>query len=407
MTLEAPLPDRRPVVLIGLAVACSLLGDVSMYTLLPIHFEALGLDPIQVGILLSANRWVRLVTNQIARRVLDRGRPRAVLALALAAGSVITLVYAAAPPFWVLLAARVAWGAAWSFIRHAGTMTSIGTGTPSTATRVVGIYNGAVQIGFIAGTLAGAALFDLIGFAGAFMVLAAVSAAGLAFDFAAFRFLPAPARAFAPSPRVGPARDMTLLIRGFVTTCVGVGSIISTLGFALRDRLGDSLDLGPVVIGVATLNGMLIALHYGVKSVGSPLIGAGVDRIGRHAAEIIAFSVGCAALVTAALLPAAAILVPAVIVFFIANVASWLSLVSRAGLAGSGSFARLMTAADLGAATGPLLGWSAIDRVGSPAAVFAIGAGLYAIALATAIVPARPASPPVDAQATFCEPGER
>ncbi len=384
--IASPGVDRTPVLLIGLAVAFSLLGDVTIYTVLPIHHETLGFGPVEVGILLSANRWVRLVTNGLARRVLERRPARHILALVLFAGSLIAFLYASAPPFWLFLLGRIAWGAVWSFVRHTGVMTSIRVSTKENAAGVLGIYNGTVQLGFIAGTLAGAALFDLIGFAAAFSVMALLSLSGIVFDYLAFRRLPEQA----PVPRqpsvAGRRRDGPMLLRSFVTTCVGVGLIISTLGFALRERFGVTVELGPLVIGIATINGILIALHYGINSVGSPILGVAIDRVGRRTAEIVAFSVGTAALVAAALFSTTPVLVPVVVVFFAANVACRLSLTSRAGLAGSASFARVMTAADLGAASGPLIGWLAIERVGSPDVVFAIGAVLYSVATVTAAV---------------------
>lgn len=381
--------DKRPVVLIGLAVGLSLLGDVSIYAILPVYHEVLGFGPIEVGILLSANRWVRLVTNHLARRLSERFRPRDLFAIALFFGSVITLVYATAPPFWIFLIARMAWGLCWSFIRHTGVMTSISVGTTENATGVLGVYNGTVQFGYIAGTLAGAALFDVFGFSYAFVTMAIISVAAVAFDYAGFRLIPAQKQVPRRSEPIGPARDLPMLIRSFITTCVGVGLLISTLGFALQERFGDSIEIGAIVIGIATVNGILIALHYGINSVGSPFLGAGIDRIGRRAAEIASFTVGSAALIGAAVFTRSPVLVPVIVVFFVANVASRLSLMSRAGLAGSASFSRLISAADFGAATGPLIGWFAIERVGSPDVVFAIGAALYAIAAISAMLSRR------------------
>ena len=48
-----------------------------------------------------------------------------------------------------------------------------------------------------------------------------------------------------------------------------------------------------------------------------------------------------------------------------------------------------MTASDLGAATGPLIGWMAIERAGSPDVVFAVGGVLYLIATISAAVKQR------------------
>jgi len=61
---------RVTVGLVGGATAFSLLGDQALYAVLPVYLEPLGLSAIQVGVLLSANRWVRLLTNHLAHRIL-------------------------------------------------------------------------------------------------------------------------------------------------------------------------------------------------------------------------------------------------------------------------------------------------------------------------------------------------
>ena len=61
-----------PVVLVALATAFSLLGDQMLYSVLPTYHAALGLTYIQVGVILSANRWVRFVTNNVAERALHK-----------------------------------------------------------------------------------------------------------------------------------------------------------------------------------------------------------------------------------------------------------------------------------------------------------------------------------------------
>ena len=53
----------RPVLIISAMIAVSLLGDSALYVILPANFPQRGLTPISVGLLLSINRWVRLLTN--------------------------------------------------------------------------------------------------------------------------------------------------------------------------------------------------------------------------------------------------------------------------------------------------------------------------------------------------------
>lgn len=383
--------STRPVILLALAVAFSLLGDISIYSILPVYREALGFTPIQVGILLSANRWVRLLTNQIARRFLDRHGVRVVLGSVLFCGALATFLYAAAPPFWIFLAARILWGVCWSFIRHIGVMTSISLGPRERAAGRLGLYDGVVQLGFIGGAASGAVLFDVLGYGRVFALAAAVSLAGIPLAGAGLRRItgefPLPAVvAGDASGHSGSLLPRLMLMRSFILACVSVGLIISTLGFILRQRFGDSLQVGTIVLGITTVNGLLIAAHFTVGSVGSPLIGRVVDILGRTRAEVAAFSVGAVALLAAIHADASWLLASAVVVFFVATVAGRLSLFSQAGVAGSARFAQLMNASDFGAALGPIVGWLAIDRSGSPAAVFTLGALLYAIAALSAFL---------------------
>lgn len=51
----------KPIIFLALITAVSLFGDSMLYVVLPIHWKDMGLTSlIEVGILLSANRFVRL-----------------------------------------------------------------------------------------------------------------------------------------------------------------------------------------------------------------------------------------------------------------------------------------------------------------------------------------------------------
>ena len=102
--------SQRSTWLIGLATAFSLLGDQVLYSVLPVYYADLGITPVQVGILLSANRWVRLVTNELAHRTAGHRGQRVLFAGALLLGSITTFCYAATSLFSLLLVARLAWG---------------------------------------------------------------------------------------------------------------------------------------------------------------------------------------------------------------------------------------------------------------------------------------------------------
>ncbi len=101
------LKPHRSVVLVASATALSLLGDQALYAVLPIYYEQLQLGKFEVGVLLGANRFVRLLTNHVAEVLTRRWRPTAVLVLALLLGAALTACYGLLPIFWVMLAARI------------------------------------------------------------------------------------------------------------------------------------------------------------------------------------------------------------------------------------------------------------------------------------------------------------
>ena len=63
------MKGRKKVVWVGGATAFSLLGDQTLYAVLPTYYLELGLMPWHVGILLSANRLVRVFINHWSERI--------------------------------------------------------------------------------------------------------------------------------------------------------------------------------------------------------------------------------------------------------------------------------------------------------------------------------------------------
>jgi len=185
---------RRPVWLVGSATALSLFGDQALYVILPTCADKLGLVPFQIGLLLSVNRWVRLLTNHLAERLVRRFSPTRLLLIALTLGALLTLLYSKQPVFIILLIARMLWGLCWSFIRQVGIMTSVDCSSEQTKGRIVGLYNGIARTGSFVGMTVGGVLYDLfrfgldlgfkVGFSLTFVLLGAASFLSLPFGAA-------------------------------------------------------------------------------------------------------------------------------------------------------------------------------------------------------------------------------
>jgi MFS family permease len=93
------------------------LGDQLLYAVLPVMHEAMGIPVTAVGLILSANRLVRLGTTRLSGYVIDRFGRRWPFIGSLLLGGVTTIAYGVLSGVWTFLIARLLWGTAWSFLR--------------------------------------------------------------------------------------------------------------------------------------------------------------------------------------------------------------------------------------------------------------------------------------------------
>jgi len=75
---------------LGIGVSLSLLGDQTLYAVLPTQADAIGIGLGAVGVLLSANRVVRIPGNPIAGLLYDRFGRRYLFLLGLLLGALST-----------------------------------------------------------------------------------------------------------------------------------------------------------------------------------------------------------------------------------------------------------------------------------------------------------------------------
>ena len=276
--------SRRPVVFIGLATAFSLLGDQALYAVLPVYYGSLGLSAIEVGILLSANRWIRLWTNDLAHRIVGSNdtasRHRLLFVGSLGLGVLTTAAYGLTTSFVTLLLARLAWGLSWSFIRHLGVQAIMVERGYQRAGHTMGLYNGISRAGSVAGLLGGALLVDLAGFQAGMLWLAGFTLLSLPIGALGHPGVDRPLTA--PGSGVLPR---ALQLGGFAVGIVGPGFVMSTLGASLSSYAVES-GSGDDLAGAAILTGLLLAARYssarcraGAATACVPAAGAGVFRL--------------------------------------------------------------------------------------------------------------------------------
>ncbi len=92
------------------ALSIVLMGDALLYVVLPVSAEAFGVSIIWVGVLLSANRFVRIVSYGAVARLTEALGVRRIAILGCATGAASTIMYGLFDGGPVLLAARLVWG---------------------------------------------------------------------------------------------------------------------------------------------------------------------------------------------------------------------------------------------------------------------------------------------------------
>ncbi|MFC7689133.1 MFS transporter [Paeniroseomonas aquatica] len=94
----------------SLTLGLTLPTDTVLYLLLPLHAAAFGVSFAEAGLLLAANRLVRIIGYGWVARSYERSGPRHACVVAVLGAAASSLGYALLPGIWWLLAARLVWG---------------------------------------------------------------------------------------------------------------------------------------------------------------------------------------------------------------------------------------------------------------------------------------------------------
>ena len=160
---SSPQRPERLVMAVGATIGLSILGDSFLYSVLPLEAERLGISLPLVGILLSANRLVRLASNTWSSTMFERWGPRRPFATAAALALVTTATYGIGWGFLAFLLARIGWGIAWSGLRQ-GAYQAVWSGDETIKGRLTGVLWGIVRLGSAGSVLVGGYLRDRFGY---------------------------------------------------------------------------------------------------------------------------------------------------------------------------------------------------------------------------------------------------
>lgn len=324
----------------SIVLCLTLPTDTVLYLLLPLHAAVFGVTLAEAGILLAANRLVRIAGYGWVARSYERHGARICCIAAVAGSALSSLGYALLPGVWTLLACRLMWGLSFAAMNIA--TQALATVDSERAARRSGRSRAIIAAGPCGALMMGAGIAEVWGAPVVFVVLAVVALAAMPF---AMRLPGGQGAKVAGRPRFSlPSRlDMWSFIQG-----LGLDGLF-VLGLSVL--AAQSLPQGA---GLAA--GAALTLRYVSEVVLSPVGGRLGERYG-SLRMLILLSLICA--VGLSLVGLGALWIGAVLVVGLRGLLQPLAPPVAAALVPAservGALARLATWRDLGAGIGPLI----------------------------------------------------
>ncbi len=383
--------NKNKVIVISLLTAACLLGDSMLYIVLPIHWQAVGLDSLwEVGILLSVNRLVRLPLNPLVGWLYGRMSSRNGILLAVVLAACTTLSYAIFKGFWIWIALRCIWGLAWSFLRLGAYFTILEVADDTNRGYYMGLYNGLYRLGSLGGMLLGGILADQYG----------LSATAIFFGIVTFIAIPFAVRSLSGSTRHVDDRSKPVAVQelftlnvlwtlttGLIIAAVYQGVFVATLSYLVQLHYSATNLIFGITWGAASIAGFLQALRWGWEPWLAPWFGKISDgRFGRRA--ILAVTLTLAAtlfLLIPVQLPVALWFLLIIAILLTATILTTVIDAVACDVACCSPQKAFMTAyafaIDIGAALGPVIGYTLNEIWGPYAIYWAIAGSLLLLAV--------------------------
>jgi MFS family permease len=248
----------------AIALAVALPGDTVLYLLLPMFAPQFGVSVVEAGILLAANRLIRIMGYGWVARFYARRGDRPTDTLAVIAAAISALGYATLSGLWLLLPMRLLWGLSFAALNLSTQATA--TAQAAGASRRNGRSRAIVAAGPMLALPIGALLAEAYGPRVIFFVLTAVALTGLL----ATRRLPVESHPAPPMRRrltLPTSLDVWSFLEGFTLD----GLFVMGLGYLGKDLLPS---------GAVLAAGLLMALRYFSEILLSPVGGHIAERVG-------------------------------------------------------------------------------------------------------------------------------
>ena len=284
---------RHEQVVIGAVIVSTFFigfGGGVIFPILPNLGAILGFSPLVVGLILSANRFSRLVANAPAGALVDRFGTRRPMVVGMFVQAFATTGYVVAllapfPEGW-FVAARVFWGLGSALVFATAFTIAADVSSDSTRGTSMGLVRGGVLFGFPSGVVLGGLVSELAGNLAAFVLATvfAVLAAAVASLVIPETHATQTRESVKPWDVNTSLPALTVGLVNFAVLFVYVGALFSTLVLFL-----DARELGVFGLGPQGSSGVFMAVTVVVAGLFMFASGYASDRRGSRVPLLLLF----------------------------------------------------------------------------------------------------------------------
>ena len=257
----------------GLVIAVAMIGDTLLYAVLPLYHQDFGVSLAMVGVLLSLNRWIRLLANSGVAAIGERVGPHALMVMAAIGSAVSTTLYGLVESETVQVAARILWGISYASLNLSTLTYAVSDRT--NAGKRVGASRAAIGMVQAMSLVGGAWIALQVGPRSVFVIFGGLTLISLG----AALLLPRPPRQGADKKPFRLPFPHRLETWGFMLGFTSDGVFLLTLAFLMKDSI---TSVAPVLA-----TAMLLALRWLVEITTGPISGWIGDRFGARRISIV------------------------------------------------------------------------------------------------------------------------
>lgn len=360
-----------PIIIVSSLLAISLFGDSLLYNVLPLYAEDLGIPLTAVGLILSMNRWIRLLSNPLSYRIFAHYGLHRPLIIFTIVGILSTFLYAKSYGLLLFLIARILWGITWSHLRL-GAYLIIQDVSKKGLGLSMGIMAALTRLGSSFTVFFGGFLIDRLGYRQGMLIMASLSTLAIPLVFYLTKIVKKERATVERREErddeslrdtyINPALSTHLcnlyhFINMFIT-----GFTIASLSLILRERLGSEAFFFGQNLGIATMTGLLLSIQYSSNLILAPLAGILSDQWGYYKSFLTIIILRVIALLVFASTDHPLLTVFMVLLVFFAG--NTLKVILEAAMAGlsrreerGATMSTFASFEDLGLACGPLVGY--------------------------------------------------